>query len=130
MTNETTAYVPETEIESVRKSFNEVIIALAAQFDSKLAEIDKTMESYEKQLAVMATGFAEQAVFIEALIAQVQFSTDEERKSFHDSVSTARKKMFDIMKEGANGIVADDNPRLASAIEDVVDSKLFDTGTK
>jgi hypothetical protein len=35
--------------------------------------------------------------------------------------------MFEIMKEGANGIVADDNPRLASAIEDVVDSKSADT---
>jgi hypothetical protein len=35
--------------------------------------------------------------------------------------------MFNIMKEGANGIVADQNPRLASAIEDVVDSKSPDT---
>ncbi len=101
MIDETTSYVPETEVENIRKSFNDVIIALAAQFDSKLAEIDKTMESYEKQLAVMATGFAEQAVFIEALIAQVQFSSSEERKSFHDSVAEARKKMFEIMKEGS-----------------------------
>ena len=122
-------YIPETELELLRKSFNEVIIALAAKFDSKLDELDKTMESYEKQMAVLATGFAEQAVFIEALIAQVQFASSEERKSFHDSVAEARKKMFEIMKEGANGVVADDNPRLASAIKDVVNSKSSDTSS-
>lgn len=123
-------YIPETELETLRKSFNEVIIALAAKFDAKLDELDKTMESYEKQLAVLATGFAEQAVFIEALIAQIQFASTDERKSFHDTVSEARKKMFEIMKEGANGVIADDNPRLASAIEDVVDSKSADTSAQ
>ena len=51
-------YIPETELESFKKSFNEVIIALAAKFDSKLDELDKTMESYEKKLAILATGFA------------------------------------------------------------------------
>lgn len=127
MSQENITYIPETELETIRKSFNEVIIALAAKFDSKLEEFDKTMESYEKQLAVLATGFAEQAVFIEALIAQIGFASPDERKSFHDNVSEARKKMFEIMKEGANGVVADDNPRLASAIEDVVDSKSSDT---
>jgi hypothetical protein len=127
MSEENITYIPETELETIRKSFNEVIIALAAKFDSKLEEFDKTMESYEKQLAVLATGFAEQAVFIEALIAQIGFASPDERKSFHDNVSEARKKMFEIMKEGANGVVADDNPRLASAIEDVVDSKSSDT---
>jgi len=123
-------YVPETEIEVLRKSFNDVVVALAAQFDTKLNQLDKTMEAYEKQLAVLATGFAEQAVFIEALIAQIQFSTVDERKSFHESVSEARKKMFDIMKEGVNGTVADDNPRLASAIEDVVNTKSADTAAQ
>jgi len=120
-------YIPETEVETLRKSFNNIIIALAAQFDAKIDQLDKTMEAYEKQLAVLATGFAEQAVFIEALIAQIQFSTVNERKSFHDNVSEARKKMLNIMKEGVNGIVADDNPRLAAAIENVVNSKSTDT---
>jgi hypothetical protein len=129
MSEDNVVYIPETEIEQLRKSFNDVILALAAKFDSKLEDLDKTMESYEKQLAVLATGFAEQAVFIEALIAQVNFSSNEERESFHKNVSQARKKMFEIMKEGANGIVADDNPRLASAIEDVVDSKSTDTSS-
>jgi hypothetical protein len=35
--------------------------------------------------------------------------------------------MFEIMKEGASAVVANDNPRLASAIENVVVSKSSDT---
>lgn len=116
--------IPEyTEIELLRKTINDLVLALAAQFDNKIEALDKVMETYEKQIATLATGFAEQAVFIEALLGQLNFTSDESKKNFHNSVHEARQKMFQIMKEGANGIVADENPRLASAIEDVVDSK-------
>lgn len=116
--------IPEyTEIELLRKTINDLVLALAAQFDNKIEALDKVMETYEKQIATLATGFAEQAVFIEALLGQLNFTSDESKKNFHNSVHEARQKMFNIMKEGANGIVANENPRLASAIEDVVDSK-------
>lgn len=118
--------IPEyTEIELLRKTINDLVLALAAQFDNKIEALDKVMETYEKQIATLATGFAEQAVFIEALLGQLNFISDESKKNFHNSVHEARQKMFNIMKEGANGIVANENPRLASAIEDVVDSKSF-----
>lgn len=125
MTNsEEQSFIPDyTEIELLRKTINDVVLAMAAQFDTKLQALDKIMETYEKQIATLATGFAEQAVFIEALLGQLNFTTDESKKNFHDSVHEARQKMFNIMKEGADGIVANQNPRLASAIEDVVDSK-------
>lgn len=116
-----------TEIEFLRKSVNDIVMALAAQFDNKLEKIDQTMQAYEEQIAILSTGFAEQAVFIEALLAQLNFASEESKKLFHDSIQEARQKMFKIMKEGANGIVAEQNPRLASAIEDVVDSKSADT---
>jgi len=116
-----------TEIEFLRKSVNDIVMALAAQFDNKLEKIDQTMQAYEEQIAILSTGFAEQAVFIEALLAQLNFASEESKKLFHDSIQEARQKMFKIMKEGANGIVAEQNPRLASAIEDVVDSKSVDT---
>ena len=116
-----------TEIEFLRKSVNDIVMALAAQFDNKLEKIDQTMQAYEEQIAILSTGFAEQAVFIEALLAQLNFASEESKKLFHDSIQEARQKMFKIMKEGANGIVAEQNPRLASALEDVVDSKSADT---
>jgi len=120
--------IPEyTEIELLRKTINDVVLALASQFDNKIEALDKVMETYEKQIATLATGFAEQAVFIEALLGQLNFTTEESKKNFHNSIHEARQKMFDIMKEGADGIVANENPRLASTIEDVVDSKSFNS---
>lgn len=120
--------IPEyTEIELLRKTINDLVLALASQFDNKIEALDKVMETYEKQIATLATGFAEQAVFIEALLGQLNFTTEESKKNFHNSIHEARKKMFNIMKEGADGIVANENPRLASAIEDVVDSKSFNS---
>jgi hypothetical protein len=126
MIDEENVEVPKlTEIEILSNNINNLVMALATQFDTKLEKLDKTMEGYEKQIAVLATGFAEQAVFIEALLAQLNFSSEEAQKNFHTNLHEAREKMFSIMKEGANGIVANDNPRLASALEDVVDSKSF-----
>jgi hypothetical protein len=123
MTNEDNIVPTYTDVEVLSKAVNDIVLAMAAQFDSKLEKLDKTMEAYEQQIATLATGFAEQAVFIEALLGQLNFASDEQKKNFHDSVHEARQKMFTIMKEGADGIVANDNPRLAAAIEDVVDSK-------
>jgi hypothetical protein len=123
MTNEENVVPTYTDVEVLSKAVNDIVLAMAAQFDSKLEKLDKTMEAYEQQIATLATGFAEQAVFIEALLGQLNFASDEQKKNFHDSVHDARQKMFTIMKEGADGIVANDNPRLAAAIEDVVDSK-------
>lgn len=128
MSVEDNIQIPQlTEIEILSKNINDLVMALAAQFDSKLEKLDKVMEGYEKQIAVLATGFAEQAVFIEALLAQLNFSSEEAQLNFHNNLHEARQKMFSIMKEGANGIVANDNPRLASALEDVVDSKSSDS---
>jgi len=123
MSDEQSSIPNYTDIEILSKAVNDIVLAMAAQFDNKIEKLDKVMESYEQQIATLATGFAEQAVFIEALLGQLNFASDEAKKNFHDSVHDARQKMFNIMKEGANGIVADQNPRLASAIEDVVDSK-------
>ena len=127
MTDEQNSIPDYTDIEILRKTVNDIVLAMAAQFDAKLEKLDKTMEAYEQQIATLATGFAEQAVFIEALLGQLNFASDEQKKNFHDSVHDARQKMFSIMKEGANDIVANDNPRLASTIEDVVDSKSSNT---
>ena len=69
--------IPEyTEIEFLRKTINDLVLAMAAQFDNKIEKLDKVMESYEQQIATLATGFAEQAVFIEALLGQLNFASE------------------------------------------------------
>lgn len=118
---------PLTEIEELKKLLNELVLVLAAKFDEKISQIEKTMESYEKQVATLIVGFGEQAVFLEALLGQLQFATSEAQKDFHDTLNNSRKQMLKIMQEGARELVADDNERLASAIEDLAGSKSFDS---
>lgn len=115
-----------TEFEEFKKLVNELVIALAAKFDEKLMAIEKTMESYEKQVATLIVGFGEQAVFLEALVGQLQFSTSEAQAQFYETLNNSRKQMLTIMKDGARGLVADENENLAAAIEDVAQSKYID----
>lgn len=122
--------IPElTEVEKLTKLVNELFIAMAASFDEKLKKIEETMESYEKQIATLVVGFGEQAVFIEALLGQIQFSTEDAQKSFMDTLNMSRKQMLQIMKDGARDLVANENERLATSIEDVVESKSSDSSS-
>jgi hypothetical protein len=118
---------PLTEIEKLYQVINELILAVAAKFDSKIDEIQTLMESYEKQVATLVIGFGEQAVFLEALLGQIQFSSDEAQKNFHETLSNSRKQMLQVMKEGARDLVASDNERLASAIEDLAEAESSDS---
>lgn len=119
---------PELTSEEVyRNSMNELLIALAANFDSKIEKLEKTMESYEKQIATLVIGFGEQAVFIEALIGQIQFSNEDAQKNFHETLSHSRKQMLKIMKEGSEDVLAKENQGLASAIADLAESELSDS---
>jgi hypothetical protein len=116
--------IPElTEVEKLTKLVNELFVAMAASFDDKLKKIEDLMESYEKQIATLVVGFGEQAVFIEALLGQIQFSTEDAQKAFMETLNNSRKQMLQIMKDGARDLVANENERLASSIEDVVESK-------
>lgn len=108
------------------KSINELILAMAANFDEKIDKLEKTMESYEKQIATLVIGFGEQAVFLEALLGQLQFSSEEAQKNFHDTLNNSRKQMLKIMKEGSEDVLAKDNQRLASAIADLAEEQSLD----
>lgn len=120
--------LPElTEVETLTKLVNDLFVSMAATFDAKLQKIEQMMESYEKQVATLVVGFGEQAVFIEALLGQIQFSTQEAQSTFHETLNNSRKQMLEIMKDGARDLVANENERLASTIEDVVESKSTDT---
>ena len=118
---------PELTSEEIfQKNMNELILALAANFDEKLAKLDEKMESYEKQIATLVVGFGEQAVFIEALLAQMQFNSEDAQKLFHETLSNSRKQMLQIMKEGSEDVLAKQDKRLAGSIADMAESKLSD----
>lgn len=117
--------IPElTSDEVYKKSINELVLAMAATFDDKIDKLEKTMEAYEKQIATLVIGFGEQAVFLEALLGQIQFSSQEAQNNFHETLNNSRKQMLNIMKEGSDDLLAKENPRLASAIANLAESEL------
>jgi len=118
---------PKDEVSILRQHVEDLLIALADRFESRLQECEKLVETLEKQLAQLIVGYGEQAVFMEALIAQINFASSEAQKAFTANVSENRRKMFQVMKEGAPGILGSENEDLASAITNLADQKLSDT---
>ena len=61
---------------------------------------------------------------MDALIANLSFATSEAQDAFHKSVADSRRQMLEIMKEGADGLLASSDPDLAAAIVNMADEKL------
>lgn len=114
-------------ISSLRDEIQEIIFHMSNKIQGRLEELEKAVEDIEKQIATLVIGYGEQAIFMEALIAQINFASPEAQKAFTANVSENRKKMFQIMKEGAPGILGPENKDLATAITDLADQKLSDS---
>ena len=113
--------------EFITNFFQQVITGLAAQIEDRLKTLETSVESMEKQIATLILSYGEQAVFTEALVVQMAFSTDEARKAFHQSLQDSRKQMFEVMQNASKGFLADENPGVAAAVTDLVTEKLSDT---
>ena len=102
----------------------DVLLALASKMEVRLSDYESRLESLDKQIATLVIGFGEQAVFMDALIANLSFATSEAQDAFHKSVADSRRQMLEIMKEGADGLLASSDPDLAAAIVNMADEKL------
>jgi ElaB/YqjD/DUF883 family membrane-anchored ribosome-binding protein len=118
-------YSSITDLDNLKKYIEEVFVSLSNLTDSKLRQMDEKIELLEKQIATLVVGFGEQAVFLEALLAQISFAEEDQQRAFQKNVNDARKEMLKVMQDGSR-VVAQQDERLASAIEDVVESKSFD----
>ena len=114
-------------VSSLRKDMEQLFVLVSDRFESRLQEVEQAIEDVEKQIATLIIGYGEQAVFMEALIAQINFASPEAQKAFTANVSENRRRMFQAMKEGAPGILGPENEDLASAITNLADQKLSDT---
>lgn len=113
----------DSDGQNLKRYIEDIFISFSRLTDSKFDDLDKKIESLEKQIATLVVGFGEQAVFLEALLAQLSFASEEQQKAFQDNVSHARREMLKVMKDGSETLVASEDERLASALSDVVDSK-------
>lgn len=112
--------------EFITKIFQDVAQGIYTQIVDKVATLETTVESLEKQLATLVVGYGEQAVFMEALVAQIAFASNEAKSQFYEDVKNGRREMLEVMQNASKTILADSDPNLASAVADVVSSKLSD----
>jgi|688.fasta_scaffold568685_1 hypothetical protein len=105
----------------------EVYKKIYDDIENQFKDIIKKIEAYEDQVATIVYAYGEQAVVMEALATQLNYASPEAQKAFTDSLSEQRKKMVETLNEGSKGFVADKDPGLARAINNVVKEKLFNT---
>ena len=105
----------------------EVYKKIYDDIENQFKDIIKKIEAYEDQVATIGYAYGEQAVVMEALATQLNYASPEAQKAFTDSLSEQRKKMVETLNEGSKGFVADKDPGLARAINNVVKEKLSNT---
>jgi hypothetical protein len=113
-------------LDELKTYLESLVLSVTDSAVERFAELDSKIEAMEKQIATLVVGFGEQAVFLEALLAQIAFATEEEQKAFQNNVNQARREMLKVMQDGSKTLVASEDERLASAINDVVESKSSD----
>lgn len=105
----------------------EVYKKIYDDIENQFKDIIKKIEAYEDQVATIVYAYGEQAVVMEALATQLNYASPEAQKAFVESLSEQRKKMVETLNEGSKGFVADKDPGLARAINNVVKEKLSNT---
>jgi acetyl/propionyl-CoA carboxylase alpha subunit len=119
--------IDEASLEFVTKFFQDLIHSLVSTTEDRLQSLESSIENIEKQIASLVVGYGEQAVFVEALISQIAFSTEEARNKFKEDIQSGRKEMLEVMQNASKTFLADTDQNLASAVADVAESKLSDS---
>jgi len=107
-------------------ALDNLLNTLSKEVISKFHELEEKIESIEKQVATLVLAYGEQAVFMEALIGQIAFSTQEAQSSFHETLKQARKSMLEVMKDGSEAFVAGSDKNVGESINNLATEKLSD----
>lgn len=111
---------------AIQLAIDNMLSVLSSEIVSKYKEIEVRIEAMEKQIATLVLAYGEQAVFMEALVGQVAFATEEAQKTFHEVLKDARKSMLEVMKDGSKTFVEPSDKNIGDAINDLASEKLSD----
>jgi dsDNA-specific endonuclease/ATPase MutS2 len=117
----------QSDKNAIDLAIDNMLNTLSNEVITKFKELESKLESVEKQVATLVLAYGEQAVFMEALIGQIAFSTEEAQKSFHDTLKEARKSMLEVMKDGSEAFMAGSEENLGEAISNLASEKLSDS---
>ena len=116
----------ESDNDTLQATLNTMLDTLNKTVQSSFSDLDNRVESLEKQMATLVLAYGEQAVFMEALISQISFASEQAQQSFHETLKEARKSMLEVMKDGAQNLVAPSDPLVGQAIVNMASEKLSD----
>jgi hypothetical protein len=116
----------DNDNDTLQATLNTMLDTLNKTVQNSFSDLDNRIESLEKQMATLVLAYGEQAVFMEALISQISFASEQAQKSFHETLKEARKSMLEVMKDGAENLVAPSDPVLGQAIVNMASEKLSD----
>lgn len=111
---------------TIQLAIDNMLTTLSNEIITKYKELDLRMEAMEKQIATLVLAYGEQAVFMEALVGQVAFATEEAQKQFHEVLKDARKSMLEVMKDGAKTFVEPGDKNIGDALSNLASEKLSD----
>jgi hypothetical protein len=116
----------DNDNDTLQATLNTMLDTLNKTVQASFSELDNRVESLEKQMATLVLAYGEQAVFMEALISQISFASEQAQQSFHETLKEARKSMLEVMKDGAQTLVAPSDPVVGQAIVNMASEKLSD----
>jgi hypothetical protein len=104
-----------------------ILVSINAQTNIRFSELEEKIEKIEQQIATLTLAYGETAIFLEALVGQLAFASDDAQKNFHSTLSESRKSMLEVMQSAAQGFVGDDSPVVGATLSDLAQQKLAET---
>lgn len=115
-----------TDFDVFKGQVQTLFVSLSNEIEKRLQQQAALTEKLEEQFALLYAGYAEQAAVIENLLFTVFSDSPEKEVIFRENLAETRKQFLNLLKEGADDVLAREDPRTAAAIKDVVDKKLSD----
>ena len=113
-----------TDFDIFKGQVQSLFVSMSNEIEKRLQQQAQLIEKLEEQFALLYTGFVEQAAVIENVLVTIFTDNPEKEQVFRDNLAIARENFFNLLKEGADDVLAREDPRTASAIKDAVDKKL------
>lgn len=113
-----------TDFDLFKAQVQTLFITLTNEIEKRLKEKDEQIEKMQEQFALLFAGYAEQASVIENILLTFLADDPKKEEQFRKNLSESRKQFLEMLKEGAEDVLAGEDPKLASTLSNVVDKKL------
>jgi len=87
-------------------------------FEGQVKLVEARVEAIDKQIATLVVGYAEQAIFIDALMSQLEDESIDKQNAFKAKVQELRKEMMSVL-DYTSDVLEDRVTDLRESVEDM-----------